>query len=66
MVASEAKKPLTVPKELLAPPGDFNPTLLMFLVAFAMLVLSNCGYWLWEWPHSVSYTHLTLPTIYSV
>ena len=51
MVTSEAPKPLTVPKEFLAPPGDFNPTLLIFLAAFTMLVLSNCGYWLWEWPH---------------
>lgn len=32
MLTSEAQKPLTIPpKELLSPPGDFNPTLLMFL-----------------------------------
>ncbi len=48
---SEAEKPMTVPKELLSPPGDFNPTLLMFLAAIAMFGLSNFGYWLWEWPH---------------
>jgi beta-carotene hydroxylase len=52
MLTSEAQKPLTIPpKELLSPPGDFNPTLLMFLVVVMMLVLSNFGYWLWEWPH---------------
>ncbi|MDM3860655.1 MAG: fatty acid desaturase, partial [Aphanizomenon gracile PMC644.10] len=52
MITSEAQKPLTIPpKELLSPPGDFNPTLLMFLVVVMMLVLSNFGYWLWEWPH---------------
>lgn len=56
MVASEAQKPLTVPKEFLAPPGKFNPTLLMFFTAFAMLVISNCGYWLWEWPHWCCFT----------
>ena len=51
MLMSEAQKPLTVPREFLSPPGDFNPTLLMFLAALSMLVLSNCGYWLWEWSH---------------
>lgn len=56
MLLSEAQKLLTVPKEFLAPPGDFNPTLLMFLAALAMLVLSNCGYWLWEWPHWCCFT----------
>ncbi|MEH2299502.1 MAG: beta-carotene hydroxylase [Nostoc sp.] len=51
-IASEAQKPLTIPpKEFLAPPGDFNRTLLLFFVAVAMLVLSSFGYWLWEWPH---------------
>ncbi|NJM70852.1 MAG: beta-carotene hydroxylase [Scytonema sp. RU_4_4] len=52
MPTSEAKKPLTVPpKEFLAPPGDLNPTLLMFVAAMAILVLSNFGYWVWQWPH---------------
>jgi len=51
MLTSEAPKPLTIPpKELLAPPGDFfNPTLLMFFAAVAMLIISNFGYWCWEW-----------------
>ncbi len=48
------------PKELLAPPGDFNPTLLLFLVVVTMLVLSNLGYWLWEWPHWVCFSINTL------
>ena len=51
MLMSEAQKPMTVPKELLSPPSEFNPTLLMFLAAIAMFGISNFGYWLWEWPH---------------
>jgi beta-carotene hydroxylase len=46
----QIEKPLMVPKEFLGPPGDFNPTLLMFLVAIALVVFSTCGYWLWDWP----------------
>ncbi|NJN90363.1 MAG: beta-carotene hydroxylase, partial [Leptolyngbyaceae cyanobacterium SL_5_14] len=46
---SEAEKPLTVPKELLGAPGDFNPTLLMFLAAVALVVVSTLGYWRWHW-----------------
>ena len=61
MITSEAQKPLTIPpKELLSPPGDFNPTLLMFLVVVMMLVLSNFGYWLWEWPHWLCFSVNTL------
>lgn len=61
MVTSEAQKPLTVPpKEYLAPPGDFNPTLLMFLTSVVMLVLSNFGYWLWEWQHWLCFTVNTI------
>jgi len=56
MLTSEAQKPLTVPpKELLAPPGGFNPTLLMFLAAVTIVVLSCFGYWVWHWPHWVSF-----------
>ena len=51
MLASEAKQPLTAPREFLVPPGGFSPTLLMFLAALTLLVLSNCGYWLWQWSH---------------
>lgn len=50
MTMSEAQKPLTVPREFLGPPGDFNLTLLMFGVAIALAVVSNCGYWLLSWP----------------
>jgi beta-carotene hydroxylase len=46
----EEVKPLTVPRELLGPPGDFNPTLLMFLAAVAMAVTSTLGFWRWDWP----------------
>jgi beta-carotene hydroxylase len=56
MVVSEANKPLTIPpKELLAPPGGFNPTLLMFLAAVIIVVLSCLGYWVWHWPHWLSF-----------
>ena len=47
---SEAVKPLTVPRELLGPPGDVNPTLLMFFAAVGLVVTSTLGYWLWEFP----------------
>ncbi|MGJ5672573.1 MAG: beta-carotene hydroxylase [Nostochopsis sp.] len=56
MLTSEVQKPLTVPpKELLAPPGGFNPTLLMFLATVAIVVLSCLGYWVWHWPHWISF-----------
>jgi len=47
---SEASKPLTVPKEYLTPEGGFNTTLLMFLVAVALVIDSTLGYWRWGWP----------------
>ncbi|MBW4668624.1 MAG: fatty acid desaturase [Cyanomargarita calcarea GSE-NOS-MK-12-04C] len=57
MLASEAQKKLTIPpKHLLAPPGDFNPTLLMFLGCVTILVGSNFGYWLFSWPHWLCFT----------
>jgi beta-carotene hydroxylase len=46
---SEAVKPLTPPREFLGPPGDFNPTMLMFFLAVALVVLSVLGYWQWHW-----------------
>ncbi|MCV3215927.1 fatty acid desaturase [Plectonema radiosum NIES-515] len=61
MVTSEAQKPLTVPpKEFLAPPGDLNPTLLMFLTAVTMFVLSNFGYWMWGWQHWLCFSVNTI------
>ena len=57
MLRSEVKKPLTIPpKELLAPPGGFNPTLLMFFGAVGIVMLSVCGYWVWQWPNWVCFT----------
>jgi beta-carotene hydroxylase len=53
---SEAQKPMTVPKEFLIAPGGLNITVTMFLAAAAMLVLSNLGYWLWEWSHWCCFT----------
>ncbi len=47
---SEAASPLTVPKEFLGPPGDFNPTLIMFLAAVALATCSVVGYFRWDWP----------------
>jgi len=46
---SEAGSPLTVPRAFLGPPGDFNPTLLLFLVAVAIAATSIVGYWYWHW-----------------
>ncbi|QZZ18587.1 fatty acid desaturase [Leptothermofonsia sichuanensis E412] len=46
---SEAVKPLTVPRELLGPPGDFNPTLLMFLAAIVLATVSTVAYFCWHW-----------------
>jgi beta-carotene hydroxylase len=46
---SAATKPLTVPKELLGPPGDFNPTLLIFWLSVALAVITTLGYWCWGW-----------------
>ncbi|PPS45875.1 beta-carotene hydroxylase [Chroococcidiopsis sp. TS-821] len=56
MLMSEAQKPMTVPKEFLMAPGGLNITVTMFLAAVVMLVLSNLGYWLWEWPHWCCFT----------
>ncbi|NET33846.1 MAG: beta-carotene hydroxylase [Cyanothece sp. SIO1E1] len=48
---AEVVKPLRVPKEFLGPPpGLINPTLLMFLVAVAVIALSTLGHFLWHWP----------------
>jgi beta-carotene hydroxylase len=52
---SEAVKPLTVPKELLGPPGDLNPTLLMFLSSVVLALVSTLGYFCWHWYHWCSF-----------
>lgn len=41
---------LAISKVLLGPPDDFNPTVLLFLTAIALLVASTLGYWSWGWP----------------
>lgn len=40
----------TVPRELLGPPGDFNPTLLMFVVALSLAIVSTAGHFYGDWP----------------
>lgn len=40
----------TVPKEFLKPPSGLNPNVLMTITAIALLSLSTCGYWLWNFP----------------
>jgi beta-carotene hydroxylase len=45
----EVQQPLTVPREFLGPPSGFNPTLVMFLAALLLVVISTSGYWLWSW-----------------
>jgi beta-carotene hydroxylase len=46
---SEATKPLTVPKELLGAPSDFNPTLWIFLLSVLIAIVSTVGYFVWGW-----------------
>jgi beta-carotene hydroxylase len=48
-MVSAAEKPLTVPKELLGPPGSYNPTLIMFLSAVSLAAFSCFAYWCWHW-----------------
>jgi len=61
MSSLEAQQVLKVPpQQLLAPPGGFNPTLLLFLVIVVSLLLSNLGYWLWKWPDWLCFSINTL------
>lgn len=46
---SEATKPLTVPRELLGPPGDINPTVIVFFSSILIATISAIGYWCWHW-----------------
>ena len=48
-MSEAATKPLTIPRELLGAPGDFNPTVLIFLLSIAIAILTTLGYWCWEW-----------------
>jgi beta-carotene hydroxylase len=38
-----------VPKDLLQPHGGWNVNVWMFVSAIAILIISNCGYWLNNW-----------------
>ncbi len=40
----------TVPRAFIGPPGDLNPTLLMFLAAISLAVVSTVGHFAWNWP----------------
>ncbi|MFM7612983.1 MAG: fatty acid desaturase, partial [Synechococcales cyanobacterium] len=53
------------PKELLDPPGGLNPTVLLFFAVVIMLVVSSCGYWVWEWPHWLCFGINTLSLHFS-
>ena len=53
---SEATQPLTVPREFLGPPDVWNPTLLIFVAAVVMVVLSTLGYWCWHVPDWICFT----------
>ena len=46
----------SVPYEFLGPPGDFNPTLLMFLAAVALVVISTIGFFYWSWPNWLTFS----------
>jgi beta-carotene hydroxylase len=48
-MSEAATKPLTIPRELLGAPGDFNPTLLIFLISIAIAIVTTLGYWCWHW-----------------
>lgn len=48
-MSEAATKPLTIPRELLGAPGDFNPTLLIFLMSIAIASITTLGYWCWGW-----------------
>ena len=49
-------QPQSVPYEYLGAPGDFNPTLLMFLAAVALVIISTTGFFCWNWPNWVTFS----------
>lgn len=51
----EAFTPVTVPKEFLGPPGDINPTLLMFILALMIALGSTLGHIHGLWPGWVTF-----------
>ncbi|MCM1982707.1 fatty acid desaturase [Lyngbya confervoides BDU141951] len=48
-------QPQTVPYEFLGAPEGFNPTLLMFLAAVALVAISTIGYFYGHWPHWLTF-----------
>jgi beta-carotene hydroxylase len=54
-MSEAATKPLTIPRELLGAPSDFNPTLLIFLLSIAIAIISTLGYWCWGWVDWISF-----------
>lgn len=49
--SSSVTRPLNVPREFLAPPGNFNPNVWMFFGAVALVASSIWGYSVWHWPN---------------
>lgn len=49
-------QPQSVPYDFLGPPGAFNPTLLMFLAAVALVIISTTGFFLWNWPSWLTFS----------
>jgi beta-carotene hydroxylase len=48
--------PITnIPREYLGPPGVFNPTLLLFVVALSLVVISLSGHFYGHWPGWISF-----------
>lgn len=45
----QMQKSLRVPKDYIDPDSGWNINVRMFLAAWAMFILSHCGYWLWHW-----------------
>ncbi|MDS3860351.1 fatty acid desaturase [Thermosynechococcaceae cyanobacterium BACA0444] len=39
-----------ISREFLGPPGDFNPTVVMFIAAISLAVISTVGHFEWDWP----------------
>ncbi|MEM9136289.1 MAG: beta-carotene hydroxylase [Cyanobacteria bacterium P01_F01_bin.42] len=46
----------SVPYTFMGPPGDFNPTLLMFLAAVTLVIISTIGFFAWSWPNWLTFS----------
>jgi len=61
MSLSEAQQQLRIPPvQLLVPPSGYNPTVMLFLALVVLLILSNFGYWFWQWPHWLCFSINTM------